>query len=101
MAISSSLLHQRLSPPSFSGLQLFLELLLCLQIPFVLVQFVLELNRHVLFFSNSDSITIALFDLIHCDLWGPHKYSTSCGSFYFFTMIEDYSRAMWVYMLSK
>lgn len=27
-----------------------------------------------------------LFELLHCDLWGPYKYPTSFGSFYFLTM---------------
>lgn len=41
----------------------------------------------------------AIFDLIHCDLWGPYKTRSSCGASYFFTTVDDFSRATWVYFL--
>ncbi|XP_074306218.1 uncharacterized protein LOC141641459 [Silene latifolia] len=40
-----------------------------------------------------------LFDLIHCDLWGPYRTASSCGAKYFLTIVDDYSRAIWVYLL--
>jgi hypothetical protein len=39
------------------------------------------------------------FDLIHCDLWGPYKTYASCGAIYFLTIVDDCSRAVWVYLL--
>ena len=39
-----------------------------------------------------------VFELLHCDLWGPYK-TTSCGSKYFLTILDDYSRAVWIYLL--
>lgn len=40
------------------------------------------------------------FDLIHCDLWGPYRTSSTCGSRYFLTIVDDYSRAVWLYLMS-
>jgi len=39
------------------------------------------------------------FKLIHCDLWGPYKNVSSCGASYFLTIVDDYSRTMWIYLL--
>ncbi|CAH9142240.1 unnamed protein product [Cuscuta epithymum] len=37
--------------------------------------------------------------MIHCDLWGPYKSPSSCGARQFLTIVDDYSRAVWVYLL--
>ena len=42
-----------------------------------------------------------LFELIHCDLRGPYSVPSSCGAVYFLTLVDDYSRAMWVYLLQN
>ncbi|CAA7022560.1 unnamed protein product [Microthlaspi erraticum] len=39
------------------------------------------------------------FDLIHCDLWGPYRTTAFCGSRYFLTIVDDHSRAVWLYLL--
>jgi hypothetical protein len=39
------------------------------------------------------------FELIHCDLWGPYKTASSCGAYYFLTIVDDFSRAVWIYLL--
>ncbi|GAU34891.1 hypothetical protein TSUD_144220 [Trifolium subterraneum] len=39
------------------------------------------------------------FDLVHCDLWGPYKTPSSCGAYYFLTIVDDYSRAVWIFLL--
>nr|GEY73688.1 retrovirus-related Pol polyprotein from transposon TNT 1-94 [Tanacetum cinerariifolium] len=38
------------------------------------------------------------FDLIHCDVWGKYKRPSLTGANYFLTIVDDYSRAVWVYM---
>lgn len=43
----------------------------------------------------------ASFDLIHCDLWGPYRTLSSCGASYFLTIVDDYSRAVWIYLLCE
>ena len=40
-----------------------------------------------------------VFDLIHCDLWGPYRTPSSCGASYFLTIVDDCSRAVWIYLL--
>ena len=34
------------------------------------------------------------FELVHCDLWGPYRTPSTCGAFYFLTIVDDYSRAV-------
>lgn len=41
------------------------------------------------------------FELIHCDLWGPYRTTSICGSKYFLTILDDFTRAVWVYLLSS
>ncbi|KAJ9567088.1 hypothetical protein OSB04_003054 [Centaurea solstitialis] len=50
-------------------------------------------------FPNSDSKSSRIFELIHCDLWGPYKIPSSGGAHYFLTLVDDFSRAVWVYLL--
>lgn len=38
--------------------------------------------------------------MIHCDLWGPYRTTAFCGSRYFLTIVDDYSRAVWLYLLT-
>ena len=40
-----------------------------------------------------------LFELVHCDLWGHYTTPSSCGIVYFLTVVDDFSRAVWVYLL--
>lgn len=40
------------------------------------------------------------FDLIHCDLWGPYRTRSSCGASYFLTIVDDCSRAVWIFLLT-
>jgi len=44
-------------------------------------------------------VSDAAFELIHCDLWAPIEMSLSCGASYFLTIVDDYSKAMWIYLL--
>lgn len=51
------------------------------------------------FFSDSYNKATTSFELIHCDLWGPYQTSAFCGSRYFLTIVDDYSHAVWLYLL--
>jgi len=33
-----------------------------------------------------------IFDLIHCDIWGPYRTSSLCGVYYFLTIVDDAGR---------
>ncbi|XP_056844130.1 retrovirus-related Pol polyprotein from transposon RE1 isoform X2 [Raphanus sativus] len=50
-------------------------------------------------FTDSFHNANEIFDLIHCDLWGPYRATALCGSRYFLTIIDDHSRAVWLYLL--
>lgn len=47
----------------------------------------------------SSSNAISTFELIHCDVWGPYSIKSSCGASYFLTIVDDYSRGVWVYLM--
>jgi hypothetical protein len=51
-------------------------------------------------FFSSDNNAKSYFDLVHCDLWGPYKVPAWCEAIYFLTIIDDYSRAVWIYLLN-
>ncbi|KAJ9541662.1 hypothetical protein OSB04_028168 [Centaurea solstitialis] len=48
--------------------------------------------------SISVSKTTIIFEKAHRDLWGPYKHPSSCGARYFLTLVDDYSRAVWIYL---
>ncbi|CAM8878685.1 unnamed protein product [Rhodiola kirilowii] len=50
-------------------------------------------------FPISHHSSAKVFDLIHCDLWGPFNTSTMNGSKYFLTIVDDKSRCTWTYLL--
>lgn len=39
------------------------------------------------------------FDLIHTDLWGPYKVKSYSGAHYFLTIVDDFTRCKWTYLL--
>ena len=39
------------------------------------------------------------FNLLHCDVWGPHKVATHSGSHFFLTIVDDYTRCTWVFLM--
>ncbi|CAM8902863.1 unnamed protein product [Rhodiola kirilowii] len=51
-------------------------------------------------FSISTTNTKALFKHVHADIWGPYKVPTITGSKYFLTIVEDFSRSTWVYLMT-
>lgn len=59
-----------------------------------------EAKQKRLSFPNSNSSTSNIFDLIHVDLWGPYRSKTITGSYYFLTILEDFSRSTWTFLLS-
>lgn len=50
-------------------------------------------------FPVSDSKASRIFELLHCDLWGPYPTPSSGCAHYFLTLVDDYSCAVWVYLL--
>ena len=50
-------------------------------------------------FPTSSNKTMALFEMVHCDFWGPYRTTSRCGDRYFLTIIDDFSRSVWLYLL--
>jgi Reverse transcriptase (RNA-dependent DNA polymerase)/gag-polypeptide of LTR copia-type/Integrase core domain/GAG-pre-integrase domain/Retrotransposon gag protein len=41
----------------------------------------------------------SIFDLVHCDIWGGYNTTSNSGAHYFLTIVDDHSRATWVYLM--
>ncbi|XP_071700465.1 uncharacterized protein [Rutidosis leptorrhynchoides] len=52
-------------------------------------------------FPLSDHKTKEIGELVHLDLWGPYKVATRDGYKYFLTIVDDHSRAVWVFLLKS
>ncbi|GJZ22728.1 ribonuclease H-like domain-containing protein [Tanacetum coccineum] len=52
-------------------------------------------------FLLSDHTSNRLGDLVHLDLWGPYKVTSSEGFRFFLTIVDDYTRAVWVYLIKS
>ena len=52
-------------------------------------------------FFSSNNIFALPFDLVHCDLWSPFYIPTVEGYKYFLTIVDDFSRCTWIYLLKS
>ena len=52
-------------------------------------------------FHSSVSSSSCCFDLIHVDIWGPYSTHSLNSSKYFLTLVDDYSRCTWVFLMKK
>lgn len=52
-------------------------------------------------FSISSHKSAALFDLVHTDVWGSYSVESHDGSRFFLTLVDDYSKATWVFLMSS
>lgn len=52
-------------------------------------------------FPFSSSHAANAFKLVHTDIWGPYKVPTRGKFRFFLTLVDDYSRMTWVYLLEK
>ncbi|KAL8128022.1 hypothetical protein AgCh_014815 [Apium graveolens] len=50
-------------------------------------------------FPLNENKALRIFEKVHCDLWGSYRHPTSCGARYFLTIVDDFSRTVWIYML--
>ncbi|KAK9054827.1 hypothetical protein SSX86_025906 [Deinandra increscens subsp. villosa] len=56
-------------------------------------------KAHKVRFSTGSHISKAVLDYIHMDLWGPSRTESLGGARYFLSIIDDFSRRVWVYIL--
>jgi len=50
-------------------------------------------------FPSQNKVCNEIFDLLHIDIWGPFSVETVDGYKYFLTIVDDHSRATWIYLL--
>ena len=50
-------------------------------------------------FHYSTKKTIASFELLHMDVWGPYKQCTYNGHRYFLTIVNNYTQMTWIFLL--
>jgi len=56
-------------------------------------------KQHRLPFPVSTSSSNKIFDLIHCDIWGPFSANSLNGVKYFLTIVDDFSRFTWIHLM--
>ena len=50
-------------------------------------------------FPSSSMKTSASFELLHLDVWGPYTTPTFDGNKYFLTIVDDFTRMTWLFLL--
>ena len=58
-------------------------------------------SSKVKFPKKENHISKAPLEYIHSDLWGPSQALTHGGARYFLSIIDDFSRMVWVYVLKS
>ena len=97
----SKLWHQRLGHPSTAPLQALSKTVREVIFNFQHVCDICPLAKQThLPFSHSSISSNAPFDLILCDIWGPHKFQSHFGARYFLTIVDDFSRFTWIHLMS-
>ncbi|CAM8942273.1 unnamed protein product [Rhodiola kirilowii] len=52
-------------------------------------------------FPNSTTHSTHIFELVHGDIWGPFHTPTLSGAKYFLTLVDDFSRTTWTFLLQS
>ena len=99
---AEDLWHQRMGHPSKEIMSVLLRSLNCSshvdgQNKVCDVCFWAKQTRN--YFPISDNKAKELFEIIHCDIWGPYRLPSSCRAHYFFTIVDDFSRGVWVFLM--
>jgi len=52
-------------------------------------------KQHCISFPISNNRSTHIFDIIHCDIWGPFSTPSSNNYTFFLTIVDDFSRFTW------
>lgn len=50
-------------------------------------------------FPTHTNNTSSTFELVHVDIWGPYSQPSLSGTSYMLTLVDDFSRATWTYLM--
>ena len=97
--------HKRLGHPSPACLKLVSSLL-----PIPISKNLIPIHNHCsicprakqtrLPFPLSTIKSHSPFNLLHCDIWGPHKTPTHFGKRFFLTIVDDYTTCTWLFLMN-
>ena len=97
---STSLWHNRLGHPSTLPSQLLSKIIPAFTYDSKHSCEVCPLAKQTrLLFPKSSIQSMKFFELIHCDIWGPHKLETHSGAHYFLTIVDDFTRFTWIFLM--
>ena len=92
--------HFRLGHPNFTYMKyLFPNLFTKIDVSSLSCDVCIRVKHRVSFSSQPYKPTQP-FTLIHSDVWGPSKVTTSSGKRWFVTFIDDHTRLTWVYLIT-
>ncbi|KAL0303695.1 UNVERIFIED_CONTAM: Retrovirus-related Pol polyprotein from transposon RE2 [Sesamum radiatum] len=95
--IDASLWHMRLGHPS---LKVLVHVPHLTSIKSTYICHICPLaKQHRLPFPLSNSQTVKPFDLIHVDIWCPYRQASLSNSRFFVTIVDDYSRGTWIFLM--
>lgn len=52
-------------------------------------------------FTKGTHLSKNCLDYLHADLWGPERVRSHGGNTYFLSIVDDFSRKVWVYLLKS
>lgn len=90
--------HQRLGHISLSRMKMLSFLPISFELPHCSIC-PLSKQTRVVFPKTRSSNSFKAFQLILMDVWGPFNTPTHHGERYFLTIIDDFTRATWVYLM--
>ena len=97
-----SLWHSRLRHPSNSRLQALSHVFHFLKNSYNNACNICPLAKQkCLPFPFNNNLSTFAFDLLHMDVWGPYSTPTLDGYKYFLTIVDDATRATWVYFMRE
>ncbi|KAL0544016.1 hypothetical protein IC582_019127 [Cucumis melo] len=93
--------HFRLGHPNFTYMKyLFPHLFLKIDVSSLSCDVCIRAKQHRVSFPSRPYKPTQPFTLIHSDVWGPSKVTTSSGKRWFVTFIDDHTRLTWVYLIT-
>ena len=97
---NSHLWHSRLGHPSSSAMKYLPSSMYNPSVSFNTCEPCHLAKQTRIKFPVSTTVSSVLFQLIHVDVWGPYRHKTHGNCSYFLTIVEDMSRATWVYLFA-